>query len=69
MSNGALNKIKASISLTFLPLALARLLESKGIITEDELSEAMTKTLADVSSRRKAIKRKKKITGGEGSGK
>lgn len=65
MSNG----IKEGIRLTLLPIALAKLLEDKGIITKDELNKAMTKTLLEVYNREKAIKRKGKTRGGEESGK
>lgn len=72
MSNGGPDKTKIALKLnTLLPLALARLLEDKGIITKEELHSAMTKTLLEVTGKQKAAKsspssfdRKRKSQGG-----
>lgn len=67
--NGELNKIKAGFKLSLLPIALAKLLEDKGIITEEELNKAMAKTLLEVAIKQKAIKKRAKTKGGEEGGK
>ncbi|MBA7606439.1 hypothetical protein ES703_13587 [subsurface metagenome] len=52
-----------------LPIALAELLVSKGVITKDELNGAMAKTVLELAIKQKAAKRKVKARGGKKNGK
>jgi hypothetical protein len=60
MSNGGSGKLKAGVLGALLPIALAKLLEDKGIITEEELNKAMAKTVLEVAIKQKAIKKRVK---------
>ena len=55
-SDGGAGELKAGVLGALLPIALVKLLVSKGIITIDELNKAMAKTVLEVAIKQKAVK-------------
>lgn len=56
MNNEKKGKLKAGSLGPLLPIALAELLISKGIVTKDELNKAMTKTLLGIYSKQRKLR-------------